>query len=170
VAPLAASLRSEPVIVGLAHAAICVPDLEAAVHWYSTVLGLTVLSPPYRMEGDAITRDMGELVTSRPVVLSAAILGTAPGDHVLEIIEYPNEPAEAVDASPVTRPGLTHVGLVCDDIEATRDAVEAGGGELLTTNIATIANLRTAWFRDPWGVTFILLEKPDAAKPYWRQY
>ena len=50
------------VIAGLAHTALRVADVDAAAAWYRDVLGLTVLSPPYRMEGDAITRDMGELV------------------------------------------------------------------------------------------------------------
>jgi catechol 2,3-dioxygenase-like lactoylglutathione lyase family enzyme len=156
-------------LIGLAHAAICVPDLEAAVHWYTTVLGLTLLSPPYRMEGDRITRDMGDLLPNRPVVVAAAILGTSADDHVLEVLEYPNEPVDAVDPHPVTQPGITHVGLVCDDIEATRATLEAGGAVFLTA-ITSIANLRTAWFRDPWGVTFILLEKTQPSKPYWRQY
>jgi catechol 2,3-dioxygenase-like lactoylglutathione lyase family enzyme len=110
-------------LVGLAHAAICVPDLDAAVHWYTTVLGLRLLSPPYRMEGDAITRDMGELLPSRPVVVYAAILGTDAGDHVLEVIEYPSEPDD-VDPHPVSHPGITHIGLVCDDIDATRADLE----------------------------------------------
>jgi hypothetical protein len=44
----------------MAHTAVCVPDVEAAVEWYRSVLGFTVLSPPYLVEGDKIERDMGE--------------------------------------------------------------------------------------------------------------
>ena len=47
-------VRGGRMITGLAHTAVCVPDVDAAVAWYRDVLGLTVLSPPYRMEGDAI--------------------------------------------------------------------------------------------------------------------
>ena len=43
-------------LLGLAHVAVCVPDVDAAVAWYESVLGLTVLSPPYLMEGEAIAR------------------------------------------------------------------------------------------------------------------
>ncbi len=58
--------------------------------WYRDVLGLVVLSPPYRMDGDAITRDMGELVPA-PVVVKAAIVGVDDGsDRVIEVIEYPS--------------------------------------------------------------------------------
>ncbi len=160
-------------IIGLAHTAVCVPDVDAAVEWYERVLGLRVLSPPYRMEGEEITRDMGELVPA-PVVVKAAIIGTAAGDHVLEVIEYPRpdrEPApEARPAWRVTEPGLTHVGLLCDDIDATRRDLELADVEFLTADIADVANVRTTWFRDPWGVVFILVEKRYVDRPYWRQY
>ena len=139
-------------LTGLAHSAICVPDVEAATRWYTDVLGLHVLSPPYRMEGDQIERDMGELVPS-PVVVTAAIVGFAPDDRVLELIEYPAaDIASNADVGPsVTRVGITHVGMVCDDIGATR------------------AELKTTWCHDPWGTVIILLEKSRPSRPYWGQ-
>jgi catechol 2,3-dioxygenase-like lactoylglutathione lyase family enzyme len=156
-------------LTGLAHTAICVPDVEAAVAWYDAVLGLTVLSPPYLMEGDAISNDMGELLHD-PVAVKAAIVGVGRDDHVIEVIEYPNEAStDRVPPSNITGTGITHVGLVCDDIEATRAAYEAAGVAFLTDGIADVAGLRTTWFVDPWGVVFILLEKGRTERPYWRQ-
>jgi catechol 2,3-dioxygenase-like lactoylglutathione lyase family enzyme len=158
------------VITGLAHTAVCVPDIEAAVRWYESVLGLRVLSPPYRMSGDAIERDMSELVPA-PVVVTAAIVGVdEDSDCVLEVIEYPGAPGRArgEDASIVDN-GLTHVGLVCDDVAAMRRELEERGVEFVTAEIADVAGLRTAWFRDPWGVVFILMEKGRTDRPYWRQ-
>jgi catechol 2,3-dioxygenase-like lactoylglutathione lyase family enzyme len=154
---------------GFAHAALCVPDVEEAVRWYSEVLGLTVLSPPYLMEGEAIERDMAELVPP-PVAVKAAIVGLGDDDHVIELIEYPNAGISASPAVPsVTRYGLTHVGLVCDDVARTRSELEARGVEFLVSGVADVARLKTTWFSDPWGTVFILLEKQDAARPYWRQ-
>src|SRR6516165_8888361 len=92
---------AEPVLTGLAHTAICVPDVEVATRWYSEVLGLRVLSPPYRMEGAQIEHDMGELVPS-PVIVTAAIVGFEKEDRVLELIEYP-----AVSAADVVPRRLT---------------------------------------------------------------
>jgi len=155
-------------ISGIAHSAICVPDVDAAVQWYADVLGFRVLSPPYRMEGEEIERDMGELVPS-PVVIKAAIVGLDEGDRVLELVEYPTAPGETGDAS-ITTHGLTHVGLACDDIDATRARLEERGVEFLTTGTAKVAGLRTAWFRDPWGAVFILMEKGKPDRPYWHQY
>lgn len=157
-------------ITGLAHAAVCVPDVDEAVRWYESVLGMRVLSPPYLMEGPQIEADMGELLPS-PVAVKAAIVGFEASDHVLEVIEYPN--ARATAGSPsraVTDVGYSHVGLVCDDIEATRAALEAAGVRFVTRGIATVAGLRTTWFVDPYGVVFILMEKGAGARPYWRQY
>ncbi|HEX4491732.1 MAG TPA: VOC family protein, partial [Acidimicrobiia bacterium] len=77
-------------ITGLAHTALRVADVDTAVEWYREVLGLTILSPPYTMDGDDITRDMGALVPV-PVVVRAAIVGVeGDDDRVIEVIEYPS--------------------------------------------------------------------------------
>jgi catechol 2,3-dioxygenase-like lactoylglutathione lyase family enzyme len=154
----------------VAHTAVCVADVEEAVRWYEEVLGLKVLSPPYLMEGDQIERDMGELV--RDPVVKAAIVGLrGGGDRVLEVIEYPRSRGHPRPADwSITDHGLTHVGLVCDDVAATRSELEAKGVEFLTREIAEVAGLRTTWVRDPFGVVFILMEKRDDARPYYRQY
>jgi catechol 2,3-dioxygenase-like lactoylglutathione lyase family enzyme len=155
----------------MAHSAICVPDVRAAVDWYHDVLGLDVLSPPYRMEGEQIQHDMGELVPS-PVVVTAAIVGFGKDDRVLELIEYPAADVKigASDRPSVTRVGLTHVGMVCDDLGVTRALLESRGVEFLTTGIAEVAGLKTTWCHDPWGTVIILMEKGTTANPYWAQW
>jgi catechol 2,3-dioxygenase-like lactoylglutathione lyase family enzyme len=158
-------------LTGFAHAAVCVPDVDEATRWYAEVLGLAVLSPPYEMSGAAIEEDMGELLPS-PVVVKASIVGLDADDHVLELIEYPR----ARGTSPtrgrpdLTRAGLTHVGLVCEDIEGTRRLLEKRGVTFLTAGIADVADLRTTWFTDPWGTVFILVEKRHGDRAYWHQY
>lgn len=157
-------------LTGLAHTAICVPDVEEAVRWYSEVLGLRVLSPPYRMEGPQIEEDMGELIPA-PVVVTAAIVGWGPDDRVLELIEYPSAPANADrDPRAITQFGITHVGILCDDLVATRATLEGRGVEFLTSGIADVAGLRTTWCRDPWGTVLILLERRHEDRPYWGQF
>ena len=132
----------------LAHTAICVPDVEAAVAWYESVLGLRVFSPPYLMEGDAIAEDMGELLPGRPVAIKAAIVGDDAGDRVIEVVEYPNEPTVSGERA-VAQTGLSHIGIVCDDIDAARAAITAAGGTFVVSGVADVARLRTTWFRDP---------------------
>jgi catechol 2,3-dioxygenase-like lactoylglutathione lyase family enzyme len=158
-------------LTGFAHVAVCVADIEEATTWYSEVLGLRVLSPPYEMAGPEIEQDMGELIPS-PVVVRAAIVGLGADDHVIELLEYPRaeNPAARSARPDITRPGITHVGLVCNDIETTRTELEAKAVSFLTSGISDVAGLRTTWFHDPWGTVFILLEKRDESRPYWRQY
>jgi catechol 2,3-dioxygenase-like lactoylglutathione lyase family enzyme len=155
----------------MAHSAICVPDVQAAADWYRDVLGLQVLSPPYRMEGRQIERDMGELVPP-PVVVTAAIMGFGTDDRVLELVEYPETEVEgrAPGRPSVTRTGLTHVGMLCDDIGATRSLLESRGVEFLTADIAAVAGLKTTWCHDPWGTIIIMMEKRTASNPYWAQW
>jgi catechol 2,3-dioxygenase-like lactoylglutathione lyase family enzyme len=158
-------------ITDLAHTAVCVPDVDAAVTWYCDVLGLTVLSPPYQMEGDAIERDMGELVPS-PVAVKAAIVGVDETDRVIEIIEYPNSPGRPrpIDESIIDY-GFTHIALLCDDVTATRADLETKGVHFLVEGITDVAGVRTTWISDPWDNVLILIEKvrrPD--RPYYRQF
>ena len=121
-----------------------------------------MLSPPYRMEGAQIEHDMGELVPS-PVVVHAAIVGFGKDDRVIELIEYPaaNVAPPQPGRPAVTRVGITHVGMLCDDIGATRATLETRGVEFLTAGIADVAGLRTTWCRDPWGTVIILMEKRE---------
>ena len=157
-------------ITGLAHTAVHVADVDAAVTWYRDVLGLSVLSPPYQMEGDAITRDMGELVPP-PVVVTAAIVGVDESDRVIEVIEYPKVAAGTPPAADVTRLGYTHIALLCDDVAATRKELEAKGVRFLVEGVADVAGVRTTWIADPWENVFILVEKVRRPqRPYYRQY
>jgi catechol 2,3-dioxygenase-like lactoylglutathione lyase family enzyme len=158
------------VISGLAHTGVCVPNLEDAVEWYTGTLGLVLLSPPARIEGRAIEEDMGEMIPG--VALKGAILGFPDsGDRVLEVLEYPKHPGRPKSESwSLTDHGFSHVGLVCEDIAATRAHLEARGVRFLTHRIAEISGLETTWFEDPYGNVFILMEKSAKQRPYFRQW
>ena len=93
------------------------------------------------------------------------------GDRVLEVIEYlraDDEPHWA--GTNLTEPGLSHIGLICDDIDATRAELERRGVRFLVDGIAGLARVRTTWFADPWGVVFILVEKSRPERPYYSQW
>src|SRR5579872_2313464 len=118
-------------ILGTAHVGICVADVEEAVTWYRDVLGMSVLSPPYLVEGEDIERDMGEMIPG--VKLKGAIVGFEPSDQVLELIEYPAHPGSTPRRS-LTDAGISHVGLLCDDLSATRAELEDKGVRFLTSD------------------------------------
>jgi catechol 2,3-dioxygenase-like lactoylglutathione lyase family enzyme len=158
------------VITGLAHTGVCVPDCEAAVAFYRDVLGLRVLSPPYVMDGDAIRDDMGQLVADPR--MKAAIVGFGDdGDHVLEVIEYLGvKGGDQRAGAALSDFGLSHVGLICEDVEATRAELESKGVRFLVDGVADVARVRTTWFVDPWGLVFILVEKTRPQRPYFAQW
>jgi catechol 2,3-dioxygenase-like lactoylglutathione lyase family enzyme len=162
--------KVENVITGLAHTGVCVPDCAAAVAFYRDVLGLRVLSPPYVMAGNAIRDDMGELVADP--TMKAAIVGFGDdSDRVLEVIEYVNvDGGDQRTAAALTDHGLSHVGLICEDLDATRAELESKGVRFLVSGIADVARVRTTWFVDPWGVVFILVEKSRPERPYFAQW
>lgn len=140
-------------ITGLAHSGVCVPDCEAAVAYYR----------------DAIRADMGELLADP--AMKAAIVGFGnDGDRVIEVIEYLRADGGDARREGLADPGLSHVGLVCDDVEETRKALEGKGVRFLFDGIADIAGVRTTWFTDPWGVVFILVEKGKPERPYFAQF
>lgn len=155
-------------ITGLAHTGVCVPDCEAAVAFYRDVLGLRVLSPPYVMTGNEIRDDMGELVADPS--MKAAVVGLdGDGDRVLEVIEYLGADGAGAGRA-LTDHGLSHVGLICEDLDATRAELESKGVRFLVSGVAEVARVRTTWFADPWGVVFILVEKSRPQRPYFAQW
>ena len=161
----------ESMITGLAHSGVCVQDCEAAVAFYRDVLGMTVLSPPYVMDNDAIRDDMGELLPDPR--MKAAIVGFGTdGDRVIEVIEYlaDHDGDDQGARSSLSDKGLSHVGLICEDLDATKAELAEKGVRFLVDGIADVANVRTTWFADPWGVVFILVEKTKPSRPYFAQW
>ena len=82
------------------------------------------------------------------------------GDRVLEVIEYLGVAGgDQRNAAAMSDHGLSHVGLVCEDLDATRAELEANGVRFLVDGIADVARFSTSGYVDPWGVVFILVEK-----------
>jgi catechol 2,3-dioxygenase-like lactoylglutathione lyase family enzyme len=103
--------------------------------------------------------------------MKAAIVGFGDdGDGVLEIIEYLRADGSDAGRTGLADPGLSHIGLICDDLEATRKELQDKGVRFLVDGIADIAGVRTTWFADPWGVVFILVEKTKPERPYFAQF
>jgi hypothetical protein len=122
------------------------------------------------MDGDAIRDDMGELMPDPRMKAAIVGLGTD-GDRVLEVIEYlsgdgGDQRAQAV----LSDHGLSHVGLICEDLDATRAELESKGVRFLVDGIADVARVRTTWFAGPWGVVLILVEKTRPDRPYFAQW
>jgi hypothetical protein len=105
--------------------------------------------------------------------MKAAIVGFGTdGDRVIEVIEYlaDHDGDDQGARSSLSDKGLSHVGLICEDLDATKAELAEKGVRFLVDGIADVANVRTTWFADPWGVVFILVEKTKPSRPYFAQW
>ena len=82
------------------------------------------------------------------------------GGFVLEMVEYMNRKGEKLDMRP-TNIGSHHMGFVCDDIQATYDAMVAGGVRFKSPPYTWGENSPTNCYGiDPEGNRFELMDRP----------
>jgi lactoylglutathione lyase len=121
---------------GLAHVGIRVHDLERSLHFYR-VLGFEKTAGPFGPERVTILE--------HPSGLEINLIVNAPEAGVPNVL---------MDV-PVKAPGITHVALLCPDLEAAEKAIEEAGYKV--KDRATFGTRAKALFvRDPDGVVIEL--------------
>lgn len=151
-------LRSVPAvaILRLSHLGICVSDLERSLAFYRDGLGFRERAR-LDVEGRA-----AETLLQLPGVRLRAIYLERDGARI-ELLHYRERggpPGEA--PAPMNRPGLTHLSLRVDDLEAAlRDLVRLGGRELPGTRTRSPELGAAAVFAlDPDGTRIELVQAP----------
>lgn len=117
-------------VSGLAHSGIRVHDLERSVRFY-TLLGFRKTTGPIGPE---------------PV----AILDHSSGVELNLVLNAPhaNEPNILMDM-PEKHPGITHLTLLCSDITAAKDRLEAAGFPLSGGPLRLGPGAQAIFVRDP---------------------
>ena len=125
-------------INGFHHFALVVTDIDRSVRWYDATLGFAVEA---RWEIDD------------GAVKFAHVAGHGVRFELFEVAGATAGPDEQTDVSgALSTRGAKHVGLLVDDIEAVRDALEAARVEiLLGPNDVPQARVRNLFVRDPDG-------------------
>jgi catechol 2,3-dioxygenase-like lactoylglutathione lyase family enzyme len=122
------------------HVGQCTAHLDAMVRFYVEAIGFEVerdLRPP-----DAATADL--LMVEPPVGLHAVYLRL--GDFTLELLEFERDGNPPRQERAFNEPGLTHVSVSVDDVDATlAKVVELGG------SVASSLGGMAAVVRDPDG-------------------
>lgn len=138
-------------ILGLHHAAIAVPDIEAGIQFYCELIGFEVV--------DNVTLPSGFAPLSSAFGLKDAaceVRMIRKGNSFIELFEFadslPSEPDR-----PVNRMGITHIALASDDVEADYARLEAAG-VAFNAPLFGRAPTRFAYGRDPFGNVIELLE------------
>lgn len=143
-------------MTAIAHVGMTVTDLDAAVAWYSDVLGLAPLGPPATVRaGEGYD---GELAAE---VFGAGFGGfrqahlTGANGAALELFEFLAPASERRAANFEYRStGIFHVCLVAREIERTADRIAALGGRRRMERAAPIfpgEPYRTCYCEDPFG-------------------
>ena len=114
--------RNKPVVEGLDHVGLSCADLDAAIEFFSGVLGIAV-----RSEGDLNGGRAGAAVGHPELRGRYADLDLGAG-RTLELFEIHEPHGEPLCPDPL-RPGGGHLALRVDDIDAVLERVNAAGYE-----------------------------------------
>jgi len=152
------------------HVCIVVRDMEKMHKFYTDVLGLTRSTDLHLADPETVA--MGEEMTALPGFDGlTGIKGTnvrvrhysAPGaDNCLEVLYFPDHPAEAVQQD-LNRPlGWNHMGLEVTDLNAVMERINKhGGATLMGEPSVLLGGHRYLLLKDPEG-NVIELYQPAA--------
>lgn len=120
------------------HIAIICSDYQRSLHFYTHVLGMTVLAEHYRESRQSYKTDLA--------------LGD---EYVVELFSFPSPPPR------VTRPeaaGLRHLAFEVDDIIETVQELDAMGVEHEEVRTDEYTGKRFLFFQDPDGLPIEVYE------------
>jgi catechol 2,3-dioxygenase-like lactoylglutathione lyase family enzyme len=143
-------------ITGVDHTSFTVSDLEGAVEWFTTLLGVEPL-----VRGRSSDPYMKELVGYPDCDLEYAYF-PLPGGSKLELIQYHAPRGKALELE-TNNVGVAHICLVVDDVEAEAERLS----EIATFRSAPVEKPTGPnrgglglYMRGPDGITVELLSRP----------
>lgn len=143
-------------ILGLHHAAIAVPNIEAALSFYCNVLGFEVAMEAQVPGGiDVMSQALGIPDSG------FAVRMIKKGNSCIELFQF-DQPEEGEASRPTNKLGITHIALASNDITTDYEYLTNNG---VTFNAALLGAVpgRFAYGRDPFGNVIELLEhNPEA--------
>ena len=147
-------------VQALSHIGICVTDLSASARFYCEGLGFRPLHPLH-VQGPEAARLLG----LKSVQLEARYLER--DDTRIELLHFTEPGVTGRDDSeraprPMNRPGLTHLSLRTNDLEADIARLEALGGQLLPETRIDNPDFKAhaVFLLDPDGTRIELVQMP----------
>ena len=144
-----------PVPLAINHVGITVPDVFAAIDWYTDVFSMSVLLAPRVLEPGTHAEAASALGPRFRKAWQAHLLaGNGVGVEVFQFIDPPPEPAG--HEVPFTRRGAWHICLTHPDPRQVTDAVRRNGGTVLSEPAVFVPGRPwlLAYVGDPWGVVW----------------
>lgn len=148
------------------HIGVTVPDLDAAVAWYTDTLGMYLIAGPITVTEDdtPFGRAGAEIFRNGYRSFSFAHLTGADGMGV-ELFSFENPAVvQPADSFEFWRVGIFHVGFTAPDMDETIERIRAAGGRIRTSKIVLDADAGYAicYCEDPWGTVIELCSHPYA--------
>lgn len=115
------------------HTALICSDYAVSKHFYTEILGFTILAEHYRAERQSHKLDLG--------------IGQ---DYVLELFSFPNPPARI--SHPAEACGLRHIAFAVPNPAAWRDTLLAKGVDCETMRLDEFTGKTFFFIKDPDGL------------------
>jgi glyoxylase I family protein len=150
---------TRPRILGVDHVSWTVPDLDAAINFYTEAFGATVLFRIGPIDGadippDAAGRDWMEThVGVKGAKITLAMLQLAP-NLKFQMIQYDKPADRRQDVPRNCDRGGHHIGILVEDVDATVAWLAARGCKVLETiamDAGPLAGKKNVYVQDPWG-------------------
>ena len=126
-------------IAGVHHVAIICSNYEESRHFYSEMLGLTIVSETYRADRDSYKINLA-----------------LPDGRQIELFSFPQPPPRA---SYPEACGLRHLAFAVGDLDDAVNALTARGIALEEVRIDELTGKRFTFFADPDGLPLELYEE-----------
>ncbi len=141
--------------LAMRHTGIVVRDLDAALGFYSDLLGFVETA-----RADEAGTYLDNILDVEDAQLTTVKL-RAPGGGGLELLEVraPHQNSAAIPAPSTTRPGITHVAVTVSDLEALYNAMSGAGVHFnAPPQLSPDGKVKVTYCRDPEGNFVELVE------------
>ena len=140
------------------HVGVTVGDLDAAVEWYGSVLGLELMDGPMHCSLETVGADRRrEVFGEQWGAMRLAHMITSNGTG-LELFQFLEPPVVREDDNfTYWRVGPHHVAFTVDDFHGTLAKLVEGGGRQRTADYDVHGGAFIVYCEDPWGNTVELV-------------
>ncbi|KIX06833.1 uncharacterized protein Z518_04809 [Rhinocladiella mackenziei CBS 650.93] len=144
------------------HVAISVPDIEAAIKWYTEILGFRKLRKSVRVQDRKVNPNANifKIYGDRLHEAKVAYLSASNGVGI-ELFQFIDPPFKQQADFDYTRGGVFHVGLTVADPEEVCKRAVAAGAKKIGQSVVPYRHLGeddvALYMQDPWGMVIELM-------------
>ena len=138
----------------LTHVGLVVPDIHAALDWYTSVLGFVALAPPVRLSADSHAGRVAAAIYGERFASCKQAQLMAGNGVGLELFEFEQPPTQPHGGEfEYWRAGLFHICVVDPDIHGLAARIVESGGRMRTEVMTLFEDPPAAlvYCEDPFG-------------------